>query len=273
MAETTTESPYVTYKSEEIPVKPAAGVWRGPDPVSIPDRVTFFREQGFVILHNVLSSAELDELFAELDRIVENHRSLKSAREGFNPEQKQDAQRKGIAFRKLGGINDFSEAFARLLRHPNIMNTLHAIMGPTIQLYRDVVMMKPARVGREKPWHQDSVYWPWQPMNLVSAMTALDDSTPENGCLQIIPRSHLKEVQHLGDELRVDPDDNLQARTLYAPLKAGDTLLFHSLTLHASEPNLSDQDRRVVINSYKTPDLKYIGKPEGDRPCPLVSQR
>ena len=35
---------------------------------------------------------------------------------------------------------------------------------------------------------------------------------------------------------------------------------FHSLLLHASEPNLSDQNRRVDIFSYKTPGLRYVGK-------------
>jgi len=132
--------------------------------------------------------------------------------------------------------------------------------------------MKPARVGREKPWHQDSVYWPWQPMQLVSAMTALDDALPENGCLQVIPGTHTAEVRHYGQELRIDLDDAQQAQTVYVPLRAGDTLLFHSLLLHGSEPNHSNQDRRVCIFSYKTPDLKYIGKAD-ERECKPVSSR
>jgi len=131
-------------------------------------------------------------------------------------------------------------------------------------------MMKPARVGREKPWHQDSVYWPWQPMNLVSAMTALDDAGADNGGMQVIPRTHTKELQHYGKELQVDIGA-LQDQTAYVPLRRGDTLLFHSLLLHGSEPNRSDQDRRVLIISYKTPDLKYIGK--GEPPPPIVASR
>ena len=96
-------------------------------------------------------------------------------------------------------------------------------------------------------------------MDLCSAMTALDDASPENGCLQVIPRTHFREVQHYGEELQIDIDEQMQARTYYVPLRAGDTLLFHSLLLHASEPNLSEQNRRVVIFSYKTPGLKYVG--------------
>jgi ectoine hydroxylase-related dioxygenase (phytanoyl-CoA dioxygenase family) len=128
--------------------------------------------------------------------------------------------------------------------------------------------MKPARVGREKPWHQDSVSWPWVPMELVSAMTALDEAGPENGCLQVIPRTHLDQRQHYGSELQIDLDEAEQARTRYVPLAAGDTLLFHSLILHASEPNHSGRDRRVCIYSYKSPELDFIGK--GDRPEPIL---
>ena len=243
-------------------VKPAAHVWTEPMPTDRAEQIEFFRREGFFIVRNVLTSAELAELDAEIDRMAVNHTSLPRIREGFDLEPKQDPTRKTPTFRKIGGIAELSDAFNRLMRHPNVMDMLSAVMGPKIELYRDVVMMKPKRVGREKPWHQDSVYWPWNPMDLCSAMTALDDAGPENGCLQVIPRTHFKEVQHYGKELQIDIDAEMQKQTYYVPLKAGDTLLFHSLLLHASEPNTSEFDRRVCIFSYKTPGLKYIGKGE-----------
>jgi ectoine hydroxylase-related dioxygenase (phytanoyl-CoA dioxygenase family) len=109
-------------------------------------------------------------------------------------------------------------------------------------------------------------------MNLVSAMTALDDASPENGCLQVIPGTHKVEIKHYGEELRIDLSPQQQAQTFYTPLRAGDTILFHSLLLHASEPNTSNQDRRVCIFSYRPEGLTYIGKKvEGQ--APLVSKR
>jgi len=103
-------------------------------------------------------------------------------------------------------------------------------------------------------------------------MTALDDATPENGCLQIIPGSHHEVLQHYCKELQVDFDQNGWKQTCYVPLNAGDTLLYHSLPLHAFEPNRSNLDRRVCIFSYKTPNFHYICK--GEEPeRPLVSQR
>jgi ectoine hydroxylase-related dioxygenase (phytanoyl-CoA dioxygenase family) len=241
-------------------------------PEAFEDKVAFFEREGFLIIPNVLGAAEVAELDQELRRLAANHATLPRIREGFGLEPNQDGSRPTPTFRKIGGITELSPAFDRLCKHPRVLDLLHAIMGPTIQLWRDVCMMKPARVGREKPWHQDSSYWPWEPMSLVSAMTALDHASPENGCLQIIPRTHHDALQHYGQELQVDIEGDLQARTVYVPLKAGDTLLFHSLLLHASEPNHSDQDRRVCIISYKTPKVEYIGKGD-ERDCPMVSQR
>lgn len=253
---------------KDVPVKPAARVWTEAMPENLEDQAEFLRREGFLILRGVLNRDELDELDREVARFVRDHAQLPRVREGFNLEPVQDGRRTAPTFRKIGGMSDFSEAFHRLMCHPRITGMLRRVMGPVIELYRDVIMMKPARVGREKPWHQDSVYWPWNPMDLCSAMTALDDAGPENGCLQVVPRSQHQELQHYGSELQLDLSDELQARTCYVPLKAGDTLLFHSLLLHGSEPNTSAQDRRVAILSYKTPGLRYIGK--GQAPESIV---
>jgi len=263
MSSATAEIPTLQAMTELLPdgiVKPATGVWTEPMPATREGKVEFFKREGFLVVPGVLSKAELEELDQELNRLAENHATLRRIREGFDLEPRQDGTRKTPTFRKIGGISELSPAFNRLMKHPRVMDMLTAVMGPVIELYRDVCMMKPRRVGREKPWHQDSVYWPWNPMDLCSAMTALDDAMPENGCLQVIPRTHFKEIQHYGKELQIDIDAELQRQTVYVPLKAGDTLLFHSLLLHASEPNHSELDRRVCIMSYKTPGLRYIGK-------------
>ncbi len=249
-------------------VQPAAHVWTEDMPKGFEEKKAFFRREGFLILRQMLSPSDLGRLEEEVIRFCRDHKTLPRIREGFSLEPNQDTTRDSPTFRKIGGVSSFSEPFNQVMRHPKVMEILHDLMGPVIELYRDVIMMKPARVGREKPWHQDSSYWPWNPMDLCSAMTALDDASPENGCLQVIPRTHHIELQHYGKELQIDLTPEQQAQTYYVPLKAGDTLLFHSLLLHASEPNRSDQPRRVVINSYKNPELKYIGK--GKQPEPIV---
>ena len=253
-------------------VKPGASVFTQTCPTDVQGQAEFFKREGFVILRSVFSAAEIKELHDELDRIANSYKTLPRIREGFGLEPVQDPNRKLPTFRKIGGISDYSQAFNRALKHKRIIDVLHAVFGNTISMYRDVVMMKAARVGREKPWHQDSVYWPYKPMNMASAMTALDDAEPENGCMQVIARTHHLEVQHYGEELQINLTPEQQKQTVYVPLKAGDTLIFHSLLLHGSEPNTSDKDRRVLINSYMPDGLTFVGKGEEEQ-CVLVSQR
>ena len=50
--------------------------------------------------------------------------------------------------------------------------------------------------GYETPWHQDGHYWPIRPLANCTVWVALEESTVENGCLRVIPRSHRDQMLH-----------------------------------------------------------------------------
>jgi hypothetical protein len=251
---------------EEVEVKPAGSTYAGGAPEAGEDQKTFFEENGFLVFRKVLSAGEIAELDRELDRIAGSYRSLDPVREGFSmedPAKWPDPDRP--VFRKIGGMYDHSDAFRRMCSHRTVVDFLKLFYGPVIELYRDVVMMKQGKVGREKPWHQDAVYWNYEPNEFISAMTAIDDARVENGALQVIPGSHKRgAVKHRGVELQINLTMEQQGQTTYVPLDAGDVLMFHSLLLHASEPNRSVDQRRMSIFSYMAPYFTYTG--EGDPP-------
>ena len=58
------------------------------------------------------------------------------------------------------------------------------------------VFCKPAGDGYATPWHQDGHYWPIRPLANCTVWVALEESTIENGCLRVIPRSHRDKVLH-----------------------------------------------------------------------------
>ncbi len=94
------------------------------------------------------------------------------------------------------------------------------------------------------------------------AMFYLTDTTPENGCLRVIPGSHRKRhrlhdfvgVAHTGESRGMDDSES----PLYAsaegemdvPAKAGGLILGDGRTLHASHPNGSDKERTVITIWY-----------------------
>ena len=106
------------------------------------------------------------------------------------------------------------------------------------------------------PWHQDWSYW--YGSHKVSVWVALDDVTPENGCLRLVPGSHLAAVNHDG---AVEDDHGFAHRIMRGADPRGSRggcasrgrrrVIFHDLTLHASHNNTSGKDRWVWIPTYR----------------------
>lgn len=116
------------------------------------------------------------------------------------------------------------------------------------------------------PWHQDSAHRGIDQGRFVDldghgsyvqTTIAIDEVTPENGPLGLIPRSHLKgHMQHVtkhtgGSGL---PDERVnEADAIYPCAQPGDVLLFGPYTIHGSTHNVSKTPRRLFINGYATP--------------------
>ena len=126
-------------------------------------------------------------------------------------------------------------------------------------------------------FHRDSAYLPTDPESLVLAFIALDPTTPENGCLEVIPGTH---TEPLGLRLRLDPTGFTPVgreprppadRRVLLPLSRGSITFVHGRTLHASEPNRSPVPRRALIVhamsalSRLSPD-SWVKEPESGFP-------
>ncbi len=87
----------------------------------------------------------------------------------------------------------FPELF-RWALHDTVLDMVEQLIGPNIVLFTTHFITKPAGTGRRIPWHEDSAYWAGMLDRMDSVCTvwlALDPSLKENGCLQVIPGSHL----------------------------------------------------------------------------------
>jgi ectoine hydroxylase-related dioxygenase (phytanoyl-CoA dioxygenase family) len=116
--------------------------------------------------------------------------------------------------------------------------------------------MKPAVLGSVVDWHQDLTYYPLTNTDSVTVLFYLQDADAANGCLQVIPRSQRRVLDHSAKGFfqgRVtETVDTSQAVFLEA--KAGSAILMHCLTAHASAPNLSPKPRTTLILSYHAAD-------------------
>tara|TARA_Y100000588_G_scaffold390391_1_gene495683 strand:- start:2056 stop:2529 length:474 start_codon:yes stop_codon:yes gene_type:complete len=85
---------------------------------------------------------------------------------------------------------EHDEGFVDYCRNEQILDMVEQVLGPDIALWNIGFFAKPAGDGKATPWHQDGEYWPIRPLATCSVWVAVDDATPENGCLRVIKGSH-----------------------------------------------------------------------------------
>jgi ectoine hydroxylase-related dioxygenase (phytanoyl-CoA dioxygenase family) len=162
-------------------------------------------------------------------------------------------------------------------RKPQLVAVLRAILGEPVRLYGSQVFAKPARVGTAVPRHQDMPYWPFAPADMLSAWIALDDSTEENGCVRFALGSHkLGMLPHAasgvaGNSLGLVTGAE-ELPELAAVIRRGSCVLHHSLTVHHSEPNRSEQARRGLVYVYMERKVELVdpAKLKGPAVFPVV---
>jgi phytanoyl-CoA hydroxylase len=145
---------------------------------------------------------------------------------------------------------------------------LEALIGPNPIWYGDMALCKPARVGTDKPWHQDSAYFPYEPFGHgVGVWIALDDAAVENGCMQVLRGGHKlgpKKHVHLTD-CTIEPGRVDVSRAEPIEMDAGGILLFSPLLPHYTPPNRSDRRRRALQLFYRAGYTKMITQDEHSR--------
>jgi ectoine hydroxylase-related dioxygenase (phytanoyl-CoA dioxygenase family) len=134
-----------------------------------------------------------------------------------------------------------------LVTHPAVIGRAVSLLGPDVMCWASNFWMKEAG-GDEIPWHQDSRYWPLEPMLNVTAWIAIDQADEENSCVRVVPGSHRREYPETVDERagwrsRVDPALIDEAQVVPMVLAPGQCFLFNERLLHQSNPNRSSRRR------------------------------
>ncbi len=151
--------------------------------------------------------------------------------------------------------------YSKFARSERIVNAVEQILEGKPAHYHSKLMQKEPKTGGAWEWHQDYGYWyknsGFLLPEMLSVLTALTPANKENGCLQMIRGSHkMGRIEHgfSGDQVGADIEKVNEALKImpldYLEMEAGDTVLFHCNTLHASAANLSDQPRWSIITAY-----------------------
>jgi phytanoyl-CoA hydroxylase len=158
--------------------------------------------------------------------------------------------------------------WVRLIADDRLLDIAEKFIGPNIALFASHYFAKPPHDGLPVLWHQDGSYWPLDPCEVVTLWLAVDDSTPENGCLRVIPGSHRLEFQEHARDTSVENvlssgiagvDESSAVDVI---LRAGDVSVHHPNLIHGSNANTSDK-RRCGLTIRYIPTSTQITKPIG----------
>src|SRR4028119_1853576 len=75
-----------------------------------------------------------------------------------------------------------------------VLDVVEPLVGPDIALWTSHFISKEPFKGRPTPWHEDSAYWNGRLSaydRIVTIWLALGPSNRENGCMRVIPGTHL----------------------------------------------------------------------------------
>ena len=197
-----------------------------------------YHEEGFVIPDYRLSNTTLAKIRAMHSRFVDRYPAFSDYCPALLP---------------------LEPGFLEVAQDEIILDMVGQILGENFALWNSSFFAKPAIDGHATPWHQDGQYWPIRPLATCTVWLAIDDSTPDNGCLKFIKGSHIdqKLKSHninnnknitLNQELANEEFDETKAVNLV--LERGQISLHDVYLVHGSEANNSPNARRAMTMRF-----------------------
>jgi ectoine hydroxylase-related dioxygenase (phytanoyl-CoA dioxygenase family) len=214
-----------------------------PDQILTAEQVNEYHQKGFVVVPGVFDASETGSI---KEHVIEALRNLGEL-----------GNRTGV---HVWMCEVLDTNLRRWVTDKRIVNALGQLVGQNIEFLSVKSVYKDRGLRFASPWHQDWFYW--HGSNKISVWIALDDATPENGCLRFIPATHRQVYDMVqvdegnGFVLRVPESafNGLQPETV--PVRRGDAVFFHDLAIHGSHANVSGTDRWSLIATYRDASVK-----------------
>lgn len=209
------------------------------------DERRLYDEQGFVLVPEVFSATELEEIDREIDRIL--------------PDTDAQGEHSGWIFK----VAEHSDVATRFAEDERLLGMIENIVQPGIAVHSSKIVTKLPHSDDVCHWHQDEAFYlqPDDPQTIsktrMSVWVPLQDANERNGCLWIVPGSHRwgLESYTLADngtcKKRIDREAYANEHAIQVPVRAGSAVLFSAWTWHHSKNNQTDHTRRAFIVSYQ----------------------
>jgi phytanoyl-CoA hydroxylase len=233
-----------------------------------PADVAFYRDQGYLVVPDVLEPATLRSVRAELARILDGARAVTTHTDRYDLEPGHRPEDPRV--RRVKQPHRFYPVFGDLMRHPRLVAVLTALLGPDVRLHGSKINLKSPHYGSPVEWHQDWAFYPHTNDDLLAVGVMLDDCGSDNGPLLVVPGSHRGPTfnhhtgsHHTGDHRAdgyfcgaIDPEAIRDEIARAVPLtgRAGSMSFHHVRLVHGSAQNVSSLPRTLLLYEYGAAD-------------------
>jgi ectoine hydroxylase-related dioxygenase (phytanoyl-CoA dioxygenase family) len=220
--------------------------------------VEFYRDNGYLVVEEVLDRATLAKVRAAVARILDGAHGVAAHTPVYDlePSHRPEAPR----VRRIKTPHAHFPLFNELARYPRMVEILKALLGPDVRLHGSKINMKAPRYGSPVEWHQDWAFYPHTNDDLLAVGVMLDDCTVENGAMLVLPGSHKgpthdhhAEGYFCGaiDPARVPVDWDAAVPVTG---RAGAMSFHHVRMVHGSAQNLSEKPRALLLYEFAAAD-------------------
>ena len=226
-------------------------------------QIAAYRRDGYLAIPGLIDPGRIRELRAVTEEFVARSRQVRGSDGIFDLDPRHRAE--APVLRRIKSPADNHPLYRWVAFESPIADVVAELIGPDVKFHHSKLNLKGSHIGAPVEWHQDAAFYPHSNDDVLAVGLLLDDATPENGCLAVLPESHRGVMHdHYDDHDRftgcMRPADvacleaEQGSRTRLLALPAGSIHIHHYRLVHWSAPNTSPAERRLLINSYSAAD-------------------
>ena len=212
-----------------------------------------YRRDGYVVVDNVLAAATVEKIRSVIAGLVDKAGGVTTHNEIYDLEPTHTPEHPRV--RRIKTPHKVDPLFWEVVRSPNMVAVLKALLGPNVRLHGSKLNVKAPQYGSPVEWHQDWAFYPHTNDDILAIGVMLDDMEIENGPLMVLPGTHrMNKVwdHHLDGRFcgamdpTLTPDlDYSKAVTLTGG--AGSCSFHHVRLVHGSAQNTSSKPRQLLL--------------------------
>jgi ectoine hydroxylase-related dioxygenase (phytanoyl-CoA dioxygenase family) len=229
-----------------------------------PGQIEFYQRNGFLVLADFLTSAELEAMRAAVTESVSRMGRQKIAGEGNVNLVEGDGFYDRVFLQRLN-LWKINDTIRKFFLNPALGEMLCKLAGTDgIRVWHDQTLQK-LPWANPTAWHLDNPYWSFHSREALSIWIALDDATLQNGCMYYLPGTHklarfdnVEIGQEMAALFKLYPEFK-HIEPVPAPMKAGTAGVHNGLTAHAAGPNMTPKPRRAMTCAYMPEGSTFNG--------------